>query len=432
MKKQVLVVSLILSGLNILQAFVSTHDATNFFRPSDAAVKLPYMENTLWHLGSRFEYGSRSTGRNSRNKRCNVLQIHNEVQFALDILENPLPEVDALLTNALGGNVNDFLQITQRDGIRGTQCMTGRFNGWDLTLFGAYKFIVDCMHGSIRLSAHLPITHKEIECVKIIDQTNTDRTQATAVLDYFVKGLVTDNLVQNVKQWGNLDLSNWEKTGLGDLVLMAEWQGRFPQEKEHLKEVELSGKLGLSFPTAASKDEDKVFSLPLGNDGAWGMPIGLSLGLNFVHHIRAGLDTDFMVLFDETRNRRLKTTITQTEFLLLNKGCARKEYGLTWQFHLYLQAYRFAGGFSTSVAYEYIKHDNDRLTPLGNAFDFSIVNSANNLQEWQAHNVIFKVNYDRFACNVAKTQFEFFYKLPVGGRNIIDCGTVGGQLAINF
>lgn len=416
------------------QAFVGMHDVTNFFRPTDSAIKLPPCEDTAFSLGSRFEYGSSSKSRSFCDERkVNVLQMYDPTQSTLDMLEKPTPCVDAKLVADLGGDIDAFLQIIQRDGIRGHQCVNGKFSGWDLTFFGNYTFMFDSVPGSFSLSGHLPIVQNKIDRLIIKDLTNTDRTQSTAVLDYMVKDLVTDNLASNVKKWGCLDLSCWEKTGLGDLVVMFAWNGIFPQKKDNLKEVELGAKIGLSFPTAEKKDENKAFSMPLGNDGAWGMPIGLNLGLNFIHHVRAGLDTDFKVLFNKTRVRRLKTTPNQTEFLLLNKGKVLKEFGLTWQFHLYLQAYHFIKGLSASAAYQYVKHDSDRLTPKCNDFDYSIINTANNLREWQAHNLLFKINYDCFTCfKSIKPQLEFFYKLPVAGKGIIDCDTFGGQLSFNF
>ncbi len=433
MKKKLLITSLMLGSITNLPAFVGTHDVTNFFRPSDATVKLPYVGEHKWQFGSRFEYATTSSSRTPCSKKSNVLQIYDNYQSSLAMIENPLPTVNAQLVTSSGGSIPLFLQTIQRDGMRGTQLTTGTFSGWDWTIFGSRGFVFDKIPGTFSLSTHFPIRHQEIGSLSITDRTNTDRTQATAPQDILVKQLVTDNLIQNVKQWGGLDLSPWKKTGIGDILVMFAWDGQFPQNKENLKEVEIGAKIGLSIPSGAAKNIDQAFSMPMGNDGAWGMPVGLSLGLNFIHHVKAGLDADFMVLFDNTSMRRLKTTTLQTEFLLLNKGRVLKEYGLTWQFHLYLQAYHFPHGFSASFAYDYIKHDDDIMTPKSNDFNFAIVNSAGSLQEWQAHNLLFKINYDFCESSPsAMPQLEIFYKLPVAGKNIINSSTVGCQMAVSF
>jgi hypothetical protein len=203
----------------------------------------------------------------------------------------------------------------------------------------------------------------------------------------------------------------------------------------------LIAKVGASIPTSKEKNEDRAFSMPLGNDGAWGLPVGFGLELDFVHNIKAGLDADFLVLFDKKRTRRLKSDFEQTEILLLNKGVATKEHGLMWQFHLFVQAYHIYKGLSAKFAYQFVKHDDDRLVPSGNDFDFSIVNSANSIKEWTNHNLIFSLNYDLFTkrrhcqdeySSSVTPQFHLFYKVAVGGKNVIDTSTIGGQWGIHF
>lgn len=431
MNKKLLLASIILYSLNTAEAFLRTHDGANFFRPADSTVKLPYLEKTRWQLGSRFEYGRTRVGRNYADCRRNILQIHDEYESALHMIENPSSCLDERLTTPSGGNLRLFLQTVPRDGVRGTQCLTGKFSGWDWTLFGHKIISVTQIPGAFRFSVHVPLSHKKISHVAICDRTNCDITQATAPFDLLTKQFITQDLRNNVQKWGCLDLSEWEKTGLGDIVCVLEWKGVFPQKKENLKEVDLSGRVGVSIPTGEAKDEDKAFSMPMGNDGAWAVPFGISLGLNFLHKIRAGIDADFLALFDTRRVRRLKTVNEQTEFLLLNKGLTLKEYGLTWQFHLYVQAYHFAKGLSASCAYDYVKHDGDRLIPKTNAFDTCIVNTAHSLKEWNVHNLIFKLNYD-ITYKSYTPQLELFYKLPVSGKNVIDPETFGIQVAINF
>ena len=208
----------------------------------------------------------------------------------------------------------------------------------------------------------------------------------------------------------------------------------------------LHAKLGVTIPSSQEKDEDRAFSMPLGNDGAWGLPLGLGIDVAFVHNITLGLNAEFLILFDKSRVRRLKTREEQTEFLLLHKGVATKEHGLTWQFHLYfmlrpLTWFSSAGkksgddGLWASFDYQFVRHDDDRLNPRSNEFSFAIVNSARSLKEWTIHNLLFRAGYN-FA-NLAKKwpvspEINLFYKLPVAGKNIIDNHSFGGTIAINF
>jgi len=145
-----------------------------------------------------------------------------------------------------------------------------------------------------------------------------------------------------------------------------------------------------------------------------------------------GLDAQFEVVLDDSKDRRMKTHPYQTEFLLLNKGRSTKEHGLTWKFYLYAQAFQFWRGLSLKAAYEYIKHDNDRLSPKTDDFNANIANTARSLEEWYTHNLIFSLNYDFFKCKRIKPQLSLFYKLPLTGKRVVMPQTLGGQLTLNF
>jgi hypothetical protein len=423
----------------ICNAFVQS----NFFRPYDSALRLPLLKKSeresLWlgdfHVGAQMEYGSRSSGRNWDNKRRNILQLHGDTQSIIQMLKEPVGNAVAKIDDILFQ-----LGLPEDVGNIGKIKLFGDYKEFDINLHGSYKLPVKSfMPGDLLLSLYLPITHKKISGFRYEDLTPTEpglglyagHVEAARKV---AEGVAT--LKEGLSKFGNLDISDWKKTGIGDIALLLEWQNRYRQDKEFLKNVYLRVKGGVSIPSGSQKDEDKAFSMPLGFDGAWGIPLGMGMELDYIHNIRAGIDVDFLILFDKTRMRRLKTHVHQTELLLLNKGEATKEYGLTWQFHLFLQVYHLWRGFSAGSAYQFVKRDDDRLSPKYNDFSFSTVNSANSLKEWVAHNILFKVNYDFFEEEGKNwpiaPQVSLFYKLPIAGKNIIDNHTVGMQLAMNF
>jgi hypothetical protein len=246
---------------------------------------------------------------------------------------------------------------------------------------------------------------------------------------------LTDDIKQTAKTLGNLDLGEWSDTGLGDLVVTLDWSNDYPQEKQSLRNVELHAFLGLSTPTGRERDEDRAFSIALGNDGAWSLPFGLGIDLDFKYRIALGAEAQFEVIFDDTKVRRIKTEEHQTEFLLFNKERVTKDHGLSWRFYLYLQGFRFWRGFSLKGAYEYAKHDSDRLTPKSDRVSATVANGSRTLNEWNMHHFVFQLNYDFFkeTGNFAITpQLSFFYKLPITGQRVINPHTIGGQLVVNF
>lgn len=420
-----------------LPVLLSAFAPTNSFRPYDAALRLAAARgDDPRHLGIQFEYGQTSDGRNWESKRSNVLQVHNASESMLSMLKDA---ATAKLTPAVA---NELAQMRRNgfvlgggaavdDGVRGHLEMTGEYTGWDVNFHAGYDLPFKGLPGEFSLYVYVPVVHRGIDDIKIKDLTK----ELASPQNNNTRRFLTDKATENIKRLAGIDLGNWERTGLGDVTVMLNWADSYRQEKEYLKRVHLHGKIGLSLPTSEEKDEDKAFSMPLGHDGAWGLPVGMGMQLDFIHNIRAGIDVDFLVLFDKSRVRRLKTNKNQTEHLLLNKGRATKEYGLTWQFHLYAEWARIFKGFSLGAAYQFVKHDDDRLNPRHNDFDYSMINSLHSLQEWNTHNILFKARYDFVDAKSSAffaPQVSLFYKLPVAGKNVIDHHAVGGQVQLHF
>lgn len=433
----------LLVGVSLLVlAEASAFAPTNFFPPYDPALRLPpASDKDPFRIGLNIEWGETHNCRNWDGDKHNVLQIHNDSESSIAALYNPTTAVataDFLNLNRLlriaggawrpggvgGGGAFD-------DGVRGHIRWTGHFEQVDFTPHLRYEFPFN-FAGHLAISAMLPIRHAEIDDTHYEDLTGGDLAVVPAH-DLVVQQQMTNDIRAFAKKYGNLDLTDWDKTDIGDLTVMLDWFKDFEQNKEALKNVELHAKLGVSFPTGLEKDEDKAFSLAFGNDGAWGLPFGIGLDLDFKYHIALGVEADFEVIFDHTKTRRMKTEIHQTDFLLLNKGRASMDYGFLWKFYVYLQAFHFWKGLSLKFAYEYAKHDSDSLTPKDNQFNSMIANTARSLDEWYSHNLIFSMNYDFFKeIKCCKPQIHFFFKLPVGGKRIIYPWTLGGQLAFNF
>ena len=413
-----------------LHSMASAMAPNNFFAPYDPNLRLAAAPDTKFRVGLNVEGGSTRTGRDLNHNKSNVLQLYDATQSTIAMvmvptcqIANQLPISLPVLTSWAGAPTDD--------GYRGHIQMTGKFEQVDATVYGTYLLPQRIVPGDLSLSAYLPVRQVSVDGIQFKDLTRPN-TAADLDIIAFLAGFT--NFKNSLKTVANLDLNAVHKTGLGDLLFMLNWQNDYRQDKEFLKNVTMFAQIGLSFPTGAKKDENRAFSVALGNDGAVSMPIGIGMELDFVHHITAGLDVDFLILFDETRNRRLKTDFRQTEFLLLNKGLSTKDHGLTWQFNLFLQALHVAGGLSAKVAYDYIKHDDDRLTAKSDAFNNAVINSAKILEEWNMHHFIFSVSYDFFKeCkNWGQPQINFFYKLPVTGKGIVNPQTFGGQLAFNF
>lgn len=402
---------------------------TNLFAPYASSLRLPSApKKCAFRVGANGEYGQTNTGKNADGRKANVLNLFETSQSVLAALEQPTTAVattDFIATrNAL------HILGAYDDGTRGHIALQGKFEQWDVTPHVSYKPCIDAIPGALSLSAALPVRGMRVYDVKL-----TDKTTGILPVDVDVQSFLTTDMVGNAKKYGNLEMKNWDGTGLGDLAVTLGWSNDYPQTKDSLENVELHAFVGFTAPTSERKNEDKAFAMALGHDGAWTMPIGLGLDLDFKHHIALGAEAQFEIAFNDTKVRRVKTDVHQTEFLLLNKSRVTTDHGLTWKFNVYAQAYHFLGGFSLKAAYEYIKHEADRLTVKEDNISSAAANSSARLKEWNMHHMIFQANYDGFECckdACIKPQVSVFYKLPVDGKLAVQPQTFGGQLALNF
>ena len=411
------------SASSEMSAFIHT----NFNRPYDINFRMTEWKGTSFTFGINTEYGRTSKCKNLSDDTLGALQIFNDSESSLAMLmganRGSSPHALASFFESPRVNATD-------DGVRGHFKLNGKYEELALTLYGKYRLPIKSVPGNFDLYLYAPLCYKGISGVNWVDQTKSVNNA-----DLYVYNYLTSDIENIAKDLGNLDLSSWNKFGVSDLVCLLSYYYDFKQMKEHLKNVRLTTRVGLSIPSGSKKDEDKVFSLPMGNDGAWGVPIALAIDLDFIYNIRAGLEFEMFFLSDDERVRRLKTDENQTDFLVLNKGKATKSFGSTWKFNLFLQAQRFFKGLSAMVAYQFLKHDDDKLTAQSNNFNYHVINSAESLKEWGTQNFVFQLNYDFFnECKKSwfKPQISFFYKLPVSGKRVINAQTFGGQIALNF
>ncbi len=398
------------------------------WRPYDQGIRLPVINDKKFHFKMSGERGGASQARNLDGNKANLLALHDADQATIVMLRNPLAD------QAPGANAKLVaMGFPADDGRRGHFKLDGTYNEINFNGNLGTRVEVEGLPGSFGFDIFVPMMRKQVSNIKFNDLTRTDDPLFFPIDNAVSTGM--RDLKAVLQEIGGLGMDRTEIAGIGDTACTLSWRNWYRQEKEFLQGVELYAHVGVLLPTGKQRNEDQMFSVALGSDGAFGMPIGVGLNLDFVNTFRAGLNVDFVGYFDKTKTRRVKTHAAQTDFFLMNKVRATKDHGLTWQFHLFLQSYHFIGGFSGQVAYQFVRHDSDKLTPRGNEISYDIINSAKSLQEWNMHNVIFSVNYDHVTKSseaFAVPQLSAFYKLPVGGKGVVMAPTVGAQFGVNF
>jgi hypothetical protein len=401
---------------------------TNFFRPDNWFVRGPYSTNTKVKIDTTMEYASSKSGRDLYGKSRNILGIHNVEQNIVSALLSPVGSLSSKIQQSHG--VSDirplFGEPSQENGALN---FYGDFKQTAVSIAGGFRVPLKKISGDLCPSFCIPATTKKVERISSNVTEQVLSTSSAKAID------LLGNIKSSVLEMGNLDLSDWKGAGFGDLCLILDWIVHLKQKSKYLQNIMLCTKFGVSIPTSKLKDEDKAFSLPIGNDGAWGFPLGFGCELEFPHQIKCGILAEFLPLLNKSKQRRLKTHRHQDDILLLNKGGAVKSHGITWDCTVFGQLNNFCRRFFVKAAYAISMHHSDRLIPKGDDFDSDVINTANSLRPWYIHNLVFQLGYSfykEFETAPLLPNISLFYKIPIVAKGAIDSANFGGQLSIGF
>lgn len=392
----------------------------NIIRPFDPNFFPNYWKNQTRQFTPILSFGaSNPHGRTMEGETVNPLQIYFPTQDALAMLKGFSPTSEQ-------AQLGQLININGDDGVRGHFKVTG-----DLKVIFSGSFVGRWnWENGVWVGAALPVASLKVKNVQWVDLTKNVTLDDSLTHQY-----LTDHFAENVARLGNgLSIGDWEKAGLGDFTTYIGWRKNFLQEKKWLKEVMVNVRLGVQFPTGVRRDEDVAVSLAFGNDGAYTVPFAAGLDLRFKNIFWAGVDLTFMKMFSHTRDRRIQTNSTQTDLLVLEKTYARKEYGLTQLFNLYVEP-KLGKKLSVRVAYEHIKHGDDKILVISNDYSTLAANTAAVLNEWTTHDILFQVKYD---CanpkgeNRYKPQFSLFGKMPFNGKYSYQVSLIGLSATFSF
>lgn len=412
---------MIVKRLLLLFIIVNTHIsvvAMNLLQPYDTLIRPTYDGRRPFQLMLFGQTGINDKAFNCAGHAVNALRIWSPEQNALAMLEG-FSDDSSVGQKRIQLDADD-------DGIRGHFKVNG-----DLKLDGAFAlgFRYFFFQNWI-FSAYLPIFAMRLNNVCWIDQT-----QNINDADLRVKEFLTDDFFTNVKRLGCFDLCPWRRVGPGDLTFFLDWFHDFPQMRRVLRNVRVNWRIGLGLPTGLRQDEDKIMAIPFGYDGAVSLPFGLGIDLTLGQYFKAGLDVQLTQLFGNTRCRRIKTNLQQTELLLLQKAEAFKDFGLIQRFNFYGELFHIYRGLSFKLGYQFMKRGDDTLSISSNGFNNEIANSAENLQEWTIHQAFAQIHYDFGTHRIferVRPQLSIFSYIPFAGRRSVAITTIGVMFALDF
>jgi hypothetical protein len=396
---------------------ISGLSAMNLIRPYQILLRPPKEENSRMQFYGIGQFGFESKAFGVDGDSVNPLQVYECYQNALTMLDG----FDSCSQiGQLSARINAESNCT-----RGRLVPRGTFKVDGAANFGLRFFF----EHNISLACYVPYFSMSLKDVSWCDLTGN-----TSIEDVRTHTYLTDSLCDKVACLGDLNIGGWKRNGFGDTTLSLEWIRDFMQNREILRKVTLNSRLGMTIPTALEADEDKILAFSYGNDGAIGAVFALGIDLSLGCYVNAGLDIQLMHVFGDTRCRRIKTDLLQSELLLLQKASAFKDYGLDQQFSLYLQVHDLLGGATGEIAYQFYKSGRDELALTSNEFSSATANSSLQLLGYTTHDLflILSYDFDRHTNSRYSPYVAAFVDIPFNGKRSIVTRTAGFTLGLNF
>ena len=244
---------------------------------------------------------------------------------------------------------------------------------------------------------------------------------------------------------GKFDLRNgWQQSGIGDMAALVWWARGFPQAKPWLKLVNVSVRGGLTFPTGKDTNIEHIFGLPLGNNAGVGFLFGGTLELGLFHHLKFGLDAEFLQLLGSQKVRRYKHQIYETDLIFTEpfgslyldsverypESKAFIDPGFLQHYTIYASGYDLCGA-TVTLAYQHKRQHENALTLDTARVNPEIIDIAESLQDWTMHNIVCMVDYIANFKHISPT-FTAFVKYGFNGKRVISCNTAGVQVSLDF
>jgi len=404
----------------LLASTIYTFDNVHFYRASYLFSEPRLQRKLLTSFDITISGGSTDKSRNPNHDIVPLLDIfglHSMHELGVNVPNKNLTDPrDITLTQlALTPARNNFATFS----INGT-----------FSIFEANFSYIQNTYQGIFVQAYLPVRKLQIKNIVFNDLSPTNiifSNKNTPIWQAFLRQF--DSILQKYE----LSREAIDRTGVGDLTLFVGWTHNY-QETKIIDFIDASLRLGLLFPTGKTRDEDKVFSLPLGYNGHWGIPFVTDLSFGLYDWLTFGAHLQTMFFADRTRNIRMKTGPQQSGLIKLAKGLVEIDKGTIWNAGGYIKADHFVYGLSITLGYSFASQNRDQLCPCKpDIFNPSIVNTDEMLKGWKMHTINLFIEYD-FTKENSKLgpRIGLLYNAQVGGKRTFKTNIFGGNFGLDI
>lgn len=415
--KFLIIISFVMAGSLLQAAPLGFLEPYNFMIESE--ILLP-KRSWQWNFQTQTCFNTQSYDENGL--LVNPLQIYQKQQNFLGLFqgldnESQFNQLINTFASGPGGGVNNSEN--------GLFTPTGDFSGYQVAFLSTYRFHQNCY-----FKVSLPVYNLQLSNVEWTYTGNNETFSGQQIQDELINSFMID--AQNLF---DLSLGGWKTSGIGDLALLLDYIGDYPQGRTVLRNVRVHARLGLTFPTGLLANDNWIMSQPLGADGSMTMPFGGGLDINLGRYFQCGFRGQFSYIWGNEKSRRIPTFTNQTNLLFPKVTSTFRNHGITQLFDLYGQIYNVIAGLSFKVAYEYYYKSQDFISASIPGLNYNLINSNLNLDEVTRHNMILLLSFDSGFLkkyDQIHPQIGVYANLPFNGSFATSASTIGVQLSLDW
>lgn len=227
----------------------------------------------------------------------------------------------------------------------------------------------------------------------------------------------------------------FNRAGVSDLCMYLGWQDKNETESDFIKYISGAVRGTFSIPTGAVRDLDRVFALPMGANGHYGMHARGNIELGLFKYLAAGASLATSVYLRQNIARRLKTDATQNGWLLLDKANVLEDLGHLWEGTAFVKAYAKYGfvlfGFSLNQQ-ERSSLKVEAADNVSGLFKHEIINSDQRLTGWNYQTIHLLLRADAAAMTrlPAAPLIELSYDFPLAGKHVFNAPMFGARAGL--
>jgi hypothetical protein len=425
-----MIIALCLASLGIVPS-LRAYDNAHFYRATNFLYEPRIEREYLTTMDFILHKGSADKGRN---------QFHDTVPlfntWGTSDMQRLGIGVPKDLTNVYDLILNDLSLIASRcldkhccTCSAPQQFATFSINGEFQIIEGIFDFVQNFKYG---LYGELYVPMRQLRVTEVCRCDNSPQDNIYPNINTPLWQTFKNNF-DNILALHNLHFENVSESGIGDACILLGWTRSF-QNIDVLDFVDLDLALGVLIPSGAKKDQNQVFSLPLGYDGHTGAIINAELAFGAFDWLDLGMYFDTIVFGSKKQCIRIKTGQYQSGIIKLALTECSIEKGTQWQAGGYLKFDHFARGLSILFGYSFVNQNSDEISPEDpEEFSPGIANSDDMIQGWKMHTITFGLEYD-FAKRGSQfgPRIGFNYNYIAGGERIFLTNTGGGYIGLDI